>query len=266
MAASVISLANRALLAVGARAQVSSLSEGSVEANAISTLFVPTFESLARSARWGCLRKQATLTLLAAAQGTTPENVDGTSLPLPPSPFLYQYAYPSDCLAARFIVPTFPNATSSGAVPITTASIAAGAWIPGGGQIPFTIAYAVDAQNNPIETILCNTTQAQLVYTVNQPNPVIWDSLFQAAFVSSLGAYLVPALSLNLQLMQLCIKTAEAAIMQARVADGNEGVTSVNRQADWIVARATGSLYGYGEATAAPWLSGGYSNMTWPGG
>lgn len=257
-----VSLSNRALLSVGARAQVSDLSEGSTEANAVSVLFVPTFESLARAARWGCLRKQGQLSLLAAAQGT-PENPDGTTLPIPPNPWLYQYAYPSDCLAMRFIVPTYPNSTPTGTVPQTTASVAAASWLPAGGQIPFAVAYAVDSNNSPIETIVCNTTQAQAVYTVNQPNPIIWDSLFEAAFVASLAAFLVPALSLDLPLMQISIRTAESAIQQARVADGNEGVTVMDHLPDWISARSTGAFYGYGMGTYAPWFFGG-ANMAWP--
>lgn len=256
-----VSLSNRALLSIGARAQISDFNEGSVEANAIRTLFIPTFEALARAARWGCLRKQATLSLLAAAQGT-PENQDGTTLPLPPEPWLYQYAYPADCLAMRYIVPSFPNSSSTGTTPLTTATVAAATWLPNGGQIPFAIAYAADPQNNPIETILCNTTQAQAVYTVNQSNPIIWDSLFEAAFVGALAAYLVPALSLDMPLMQISIRTAESAIQQARVADGNEGVTCMDHIPDWITARASGSLYGYGYG-GGPF--GGFVNMSWPG-
>lgn len=259
MSASVLSIANRSLLSVGARAQVADLQEGSAEANAISVLFAPTFEHLARSARWNCLRKQASLSLLAAATGT-PENPDGTTLPQPPVPWLYQYSYPSDCLALRNIVPALP--VSSTGVPISPAYISGQTILPGGGQIPFAVAYATDAQSNPITVILCNQTQAQAVYTVNQPNPQIWDSMFQAAMVASLAAYLVPALSLNLPLMSMSIKTAESIITQARVADGNEGVTSVNRNAQWMTARTcgTGPYDGYGGYG----MYGGQQDMSWP--
>lgn len=262
--ASTISLANRSLLSVGARASISSLQEGSVEANAISTLFVPTFQQLARSAAWNCLKKQATLSLLAAAQGT-PENPLGTTLPLPPTPYLYSYALPSDCLQVRYIVPSFPNSTPTGTTPLTTASVTASSWFPGAMAIPFSVSYATDTNNNPITVILCNQTQAQAVYTVDQPNPVVWDSLFQAAFVASLAAYLVPALSLDLPLMDRSIKAAEEMIRQARVRDGNEGITSVNRNADWMTARMIGG-YGYtGGSGYAPALCGDYGSMTWPG-
>lgn len=264
MPASTISLSNRSLLSIGARSQISSLTEGSTESNAIATLFSPVFETLGRAAHWNCLRNQQTLSLLAAAVGT-PENPDGLTLPLPPSPWLYACAYPSDCLQMRFIVPSFPSSTPTGTVPLTTASVGAGSLIPGEGQIPYAVAYSTDSDNNPITIILTNQSQAQAVYTVNQPNPVIWDSQFQTAFVASLAAYLVPALSLNMALMKMSIATAESIIAQARAADGNESVVTQNRQASWMTARVAGGSLGWeSNGSYAPWLYANYSAMQWP--
>lgn len=258
-----LEISNRALLAVGARAQVSSIapSDGSVEADAITTLFQPTFEQLARSASWNCLTREKTLTLLQAAQGT-PENPDGTSYPIPPTPWLYAYAYPSDCLAMRYIVPSLPM-NAAGTSPATTINNSAGTWLPTGGQIPFSVIIEYTSNNSPYTVILTNQDQAQAVYIVNEPNPAVWDSLFQTAMVASLGAFLVPALSLDMGLMQLQIKTAEAAIAQARAADGNEGVTSMDHTPDWFVARAGAQGFGLGYGFS---LWGGYVSMSWPGG
>lgn len=254
-----VDIANRSLLSIGARAQVSSInpSDGSTPADACAVLFTPTFESLARAAHWNCLRKQAVLSLLAAAIGT-PENVSGTSLPLPPTPWLYAYQYPSDCLQMRSIVPSFP--ANTGNQPLTTFNNAAQSYIPGGGQIPYAVAYSTDANNNPIITILTNQTQAQAIYTVNQPNPIIWDSLFQQAMVRSLAAFLVPALTLNMALMGAAVKEANDMIMQARTSDGNEGVTVMDHLPDFIRAR------GYNPGLIP--CNGGYgqfSQMAWPG-
>lgn len=258
-----LEIANRALLGVGARAQISSLnpSDGSVEADSVSLLWQPTFEQVARTARWNCLRNQVTLSLVAAAQGT-PENPSGTSYPLPPTPWLYAYAYPSDCLDVQFIVPSLPS-NEGGQVPATTINNASGTWLPSGGQIPFAVSYAPDSHGSPSLIILTNQDQAQVVYTINQPNPAVWDSLFQAAMVASLGAFLVPALSLSFPLMQLSIKAAEGAITQARVADGNEGVTTLDHVPDWIRARAGGQGFGIGYNISS-W--GGYVDPVWPGG
>lgn len=258
-----ISVCNQALLSIGARAQIASFVEGSTESDACKILYTPTYEMLARSAYWNCLRQQAVLTLLAAAQGT-PENPSGTSLPLPPTPWLYQYATPSNNLDIRFIVPSYPNSTPAGTTPLTTASNTVNPWIPGDGDIPFAVAYATDTFGNPQEVVLTNQSQAQVVYTVNQPNPVVWDSMFQQAFVSSLAAFLVPALSLNIQLMQLSIKTADSIIAQARVRDGDEGYTTVDHIPDWIRARNSGGSLFWNNAGYAPWLAGNYTSMSWP--
>lgn len=260
--ASQIDICNRALLSIGARAQVSSISpsDGSTEANACAILFAPTFEALARAAYWNCLRQQAALSVLAAATGT-PENPGGTTLPQPPTPWLYSYADPSDSLNLRFIVPSLPS-TGTGGAPLTTLNNAAGIAMPNGGQIPFAVAYATDSGGNPIRVVLTNQEQAQAVYTVNQPNPVIWDSLFQEAMVASLAAYLVPALTGNVQLMQLQVARAQALIARARAADGDEGVTVMDHLPDWMRARNGGVL----EYWSQVWTQTGYIDMAWPAG
>lgn len=258
-----LSIANRSLLSIGARAQISSLnpSDGSPEGDAVSILWTPTFESLARAAQWNCLRRQVTLSLLMAAQGT-PENVNGNTLSVPPTPWLYAYAYPSDCLNVRYVVPSLP-ANEGGSTPATTINNSAGAWLPWGGQIPFAISTVLDpVTNQSVEVILTNQDQAQVVYTVNQPNPQGWDSMFQAGMVASLAAFLVPALNLSLNLMQMSIKNAEIIIGQARAADGNEGVTTMDHLPDWMRARAGGQGFGIGYNISS-W--GGYMNVCWPG-
>lgn len=257
-----VNIANRALLGIGARAQVSSInpSDGSVEGDAISLLWTPTFEQIGRAAPWNCLRVQKTLTLLMAATGT-PENPDGTTLPLPPTPWLYAYQYPSDCLLFRYIVPSLPANEAGGSTPPTTISNSAGSWIPNNGMIPFAVATDEDLNHSPITVVLTNQDQAQAVYNRNLPNPVMWDSMFQQAMVSALGAFLVPALSLNFQLMQIAIATAERVIQTARTQDGNEGVTSMDHLPDWIRARAGGQGFGIGY-NFSNW--GGYVNPSWP--
>lgn len=257
-----VSLCNRSLLAVGGKSQISALNEGSTQANACNTLFTPTFESLARAAYWNCLRKQAVLTLLQAASGT-PENQNGTTLPLPPVPWLYAYQVPSDSLAIRWLVPSLPpqgnNQISSAMTPAPTC-------IPQE-QIRFQVTYSTDVNNNPIQIILTNQPQTQAVYTVNQPNPSLWDSEFQAAFVASLGAFLVPALSMNKTLMEMNIKLAERMIAQARIRDGNEGYTSQDHIPDWEKSRNVGGGWGgYGLGSGQLGYGnyyGGYCSMGW---
>lgn len=255
-AVSNVSLCNRALLQIGSKVQISSLTEGSTQSDACNTLFTPTFEQLARSAWWNCLQKQGTLSLLKAA-ASTPENPSGNP-PFPPSPWLYEYAYPSDCLKARAIVPSYPSAGTG--VSVYALNNAAPIWLRGMGQIPFKVAYDTDSVGNPLTVILTNQSQAQLMYTTDQPNPVIWDSQFQAAFVAALGAFLVPPLTMNIPQLQLQIGAAERAIADARASDGNEGSNTQDHMPDWIRARAGGSGGWYEGA----WCGVGYDNMLWP--
>jgi hypothetical protein len=258
--ASIVSLCNRSLGSIGARSTIASLSENSTEAIQCNIFYQPTFEQVARSARWGCLRQEAPLTLLAAAAGT-PENPTGFTLPIPQQPWLYSYAEPVDCLFVRGLMPNNPQ-TGTSNPPATTASISAPLYAGYDGSIPFKVSYTTDSSGNPIRIILTNLTQAICVYTVNQPNPIIFDSLLEEAVVSSLAAFLVPALSLNMPLMQMAIKRAEAAIVMARTADGNETPVSQDHLPDWISARIAGSMANNG------WNSqyGEYQDMMWPAG
>lgn len=254
--ASAIDIVNRALLRMSARAQVSQInpSDGSAEADAASVLFTPTYEMLARAAHWNIFRKQEKLTLLKAAQGT-PENVDGTVLPVPPTPWLYSYAYPSDCLMERYLIP--PGSSAWSGTPLFSSTVPAPVMTQLS-PVEFLVAHDTDSSDNPIRVILANTSQAEAVYTVNQPNPAQWDSQFQEAMVSSLAVYLIPALSGNAAMMQLSMKNAEQIVAQARLTDGNEGLTIVDNIPDWIANRGTS------------WASGNslfmtpYSDLSWP--
>jgi hypothetical protein len=165
-----------------------------------------------------------------------------------------------------YLVPSFPGDTGSG-VPPTTINNSIGPWLPSGGQIPFQVTtYQLTPDQTPKTVILTNQDQAQAAYTANIQNPAQWDSLFQAAMVASLGAFLVPALSLSLPLMDRSIKAAEGAIHVARAMDGNEGVTTMDHLPDWIAARA-----GAGSSGWSYWgyFTNGalcYQNMCWPNG
>src|ERR1700677_2636362 len=198
-----LSVSALALLATGPQSTVSSIfpSDGSPAANAINTLYSFVFQQLARSAKWGCLNKQVSLTLLQAAQGT-PENETGTSLPIPQQPWLYAYLYPSDALLIHQIrCPILPYAGTS--TPQTTVNNVVTPWIGQNQAIPFVIGTTQDNLGNPLEVVLTDQQQAVANYTADLENPANWDPMFTAAFVASLAAYLVPVLSLDKQLQTM---------------------------------------------------------------
>ena len=242
-----IDMVNRALIAAGAREQITSFTEGSTSAITASTLYQPTFETLARTAQWNCLRMQAPLTLLKAAQGT-PENVSGTTLPIPPQPWLYEYLLPNDCLQVRELLPTF-SVTSS--IPVFSTSSSVGMARAQRYAIDFSV--ATDYVSSSLtKVILTNLDTAQIVYTINQANPSYWDSDFQAAYVAMLAALMIPALNLNMGLINVQNKLAQDIIQTAKSRDANEGVVSQSRDASWITARGCGRQWladsqGYGD-------------------
>ncbi len=254
-----VDIVNRALAAISARATVSSIvpSDGSNEANNAALLFQPTYEMLARAAFWNCFRKQAPLSIVKAAAGT-PENVSGTTLPIPTPPWLYGYAYPADCLMVRFLLPNYGSATGPAGAPFPTLGLAAAGF---GTNLaaPFVVSHDTDNSGNPIRTILANLDQAQAVYTINQPNPQLWDAGFQEAMVAGLGAKLVPALTGNGPMLQMQAGIATRIVNEARARDGNEGLAVVDHVPDWIRIRGYGWLPAWPCASvAAP-----YGSLYW---
>lgn len=248
-----IDIANRALAQAGAREQIAGFNEGSVSAINCNLLFQSTFEQLGRTAHWNCLRGQTPLTLLKAAQGT-PENQTGNTLPIPPQPWLYEYLLPPDCLMVRYLQPTYSQ--PPGTVPIfpTPSSVPPNRYPRR--EIKFAVSTDIVAGQRT-KVILTDLSQANVIYTVNEPNPEFWDSHFQAAYVASLAAFLIPPLNLNLGLLSTQTKIADAIIETARATDGNEGVVSQNRDASWITARGCGSEIDTGYTCE-------YGCMNWP--
>lgn len=225
------------------------MQEASQEARNCLILYEPTRDEILRAAHWNFARKTAQLTLLKAAPGT-PEFI-GTvpaawNPTLPAPPWLYEYAYPDDCVKARYIVPSVIN-TWPGPVPLTSAPAGpmmadwSGAWAR------FIIATSVDGAGNQRTVVLTNQSQAILVYTMLVTNPDLWDPQFERAMVSALAARLVLPLSGDKSLRKLQEDLTMQKINQARVTDGNEGPVTTNTTPEWIQARGTSGFWpGYG--------------------
>lgn len=237
-----VTIVNMALAEIGAQAQVSSInpSDGSAEGNVASLFYQPKIDDLHRAAHWNFARFQAPLTLLKAAQGT-PENPTGTTTLIPPSPWAYSYAYPSDCLKARYILPVMP--TISGQVPFTTADNNATPGYTSDFAVKFLRGVDKDTLGNDVAVILTNMSQAQLVYTKRITDPNLWDPSFVQAATSYLGGWFVNALARNAALHKDQMALARQIILQARVTDGNEGPVTQDHMPDWIRARGSTPAY-----------------------
>lgn len=251
--ATITSLCNRALAAIGTRSSIQSITDGSNEANACALLYDPTRQELLRAAYWNCARGQTNLTLLKAAPGTPENTAAGTSTWVPATqpqpPWIYEYALPSNCLRMRYIVPQI-NTAFSGNPTLFSVPIGIPALNPYGtiGTVPFRMAYD-NAGIAEQEVILTDQSQAIAVYTLDLQNAVIFDSQFESALVSSLGCYLANQLTGSIQVRDKLAFDAKMRVDMARVSDGNEGIETQNREASWMIAR--GLYYNYWDVTTA---------------
>jgi hypothetical protein len=270
-----VDIANRSIDAVGCSDQViGDIEEGTPAANLVLRHYIPCLEQLLRGALWNFSRKQAPLFLLGAQCGYAswlPPGPPVGNRVIPP--WIYEYAWPIDCIAARFVPFNYafgegdivPGNTNVPAEPPTTAGPPYSS-PPFMRPVPMLVAsdnnYPMpsDPQNPPTEwwntrgqaidarlVVLTNQPCAQLVYTVFQPYPNLWDPLFEEAFVAYLGTKLWnlnPDKKIGMALRNEQIAIARAALSTARVRDGDEGWPSVERQAEWITARRIGASYG----------------------
>jgi hypothetical protein len=267
-----VSIANRALSDAGTRSSISSFGEGSNESNAVGLIYMPVRQQLLRAAHWGFAGATAGLSLLKSAPGTaeTPGYpVSGVwSAAYPPPGWSYEYAYPADCLAARKLIGNYGGA--AGSVPIFPAGVGgvglsgfagggfAGGGFAGGGQ-RFSVATDLDGNGNQISVVLANVDQALLSYTRDITVEALWDSLFAEAMVAALAGKLCFALSGDKGRANDLMKIANERIMEARVADGNEGLTVLDHTPDWIT-RGHGMVWPGGGEFVLPYgpLFGGF--------
>lgn len=235
-----VQVVNIALAEIGTQSSISSFAETSPEANAAGLFYAPKLEALSRAAHWNCLRSQIELTLLKSViiNGVASDSP-------PPRPWLYEYAYPQDCIKARFILPYW-NSVYTG-VPMTTApAVIPSLWE--GPPVKFQVATDI-INGSTVRVILTDMPQAIMVYTRRLlDDPDLWDPHFLAAATGTLGVYFVNALSRSRGLLQDQIAMVRAIINEARVSDGNEGLTYSDNMPDWI--RVRGQL--------DPYVTGGY--------
>lgn len=260
-------IANIALDFLGTSNIIGDMQEGTTEARVMARHYVTTMEQLLRSAHWNFSRKTANLTLLQDTTMNSPPPV-GTGTP-GMIPWTFEYAWPVDCLKARVVplnnFPVVGGPNSNISLPNTEISTSNPA-LPFARIIPAPFVVANDAipnlsggitnwnqmpdfqnaQGQGITSqtvILTNVPQAQLIYTARITEPNQWDPLFQNAMSALLAAKcamaIVPDKKMALELQKMTIGIARTAIEQARIADGNEGPQTTNREASWMRVRNT---------------------------
>jgi hypothetical protein len=240
-----VSICNRALQAISTRSQIASLSEDSVEARNCNLIYADTRDEVLQMAYWNFAQKTAYLALLKSAPGT-PSNPAATSNQwstiYPAPPWLYEYAYPIDCIQMSRVVQQIQNYYVG--TPYTTGGANTYPYAVGPGS-PFKVATDANAQGQQQNVILTNQYQAIGVYTMRITSVGLFSAQFVEALVQALAAKLALALSGQVPLANLKFAQANAIITQARASDGNEGLTVIDNMPDWITIREdVGNMWG----------------------
>lgn len=260
---------NQSFDAVAVDVVLGDLNDPTKEAQVSMRAYAQCRRQLLRAAHWDFARKTAPLFLLADASGATP-NV-GT---LVPQPWLYEYAYPTDCLKVRFIPwNNFPQGTPAppGNIAIATTPLTSVSSTPPFNNVKTRRAKFVISTdyNYPVQivpgtewwetpgvsptgrtVILTNVYNAQAIYTEDMIYPNMWDPQFRAALVAYIASEIALSLSkeklpVKLQLRNEQIKIAKEKIAQARITDGNEGTYTNDISVDWMRIRYGGAGRGF---------------------
>lgn len=246
---SVVSIVNMALAKMGSRSTIADLSEDSPEANNANLFYPETRDEILGMAYWNFARKTQTLALYKAAPGT-PENTTSATDSLwstawPPPGWNYEYLYPTDCIACRYITPQW----SGGTISPPLQSVAYAGVPPSFGQqaARFIVAADTSTAGSQIKVILTGAQVAILTYTQQVTDVTVYDSQFINALSAALAAKMVINGTGNLQLAQGLFSAANVAIEQARRIDGNEGTTVQDIPTDWITIRGGDRLGNYNQ-------------------
>lgn len=241
-----VQICNLALQKIGTRSTIAALTEDSNEARNCNLLYAPTRDEVLGMAFWNFARSTRTLALLKSAPGT-PTNTDSPTSNVwvsdwPAPPWLFEYAYPDDCIQLRYITPQ-PDVGFAGAIPIFGNTVTSFP-IYDGTPVRFVIA---SDQIDEVDTNVILTNQYQAIGTVTKrvTNTNLFSAQFVNAFSSALAGKLAISLTGDKGLANMKLAEANDAILQARVTDGNEGLTIQEATPDWLSIRNSATYLGY---------------------
>lgn len=250
-------ICNRVLSNIGTQSTITSFEDSSVEAVQCGLWYDVMRKRLLRTAPWGFARFEL---ILAQLQDQIPDNTA-------PYPFLFGYAYPSDCIKFRYTIPPPVPPLVAGQIvpPLTGDQVIGPTWRGPSRRNRYVIHTAKDGRGNLTREILSNVQNAYGVYTGDVDDPDIFDDLFTDALESALAFKLCMPLSGNVAMREEYKATAEQAIVAARVADANEAIPDSDVRVDWLDVRGTGSAWGYAPWSGVGWgaWNGQWDNMNW---
>jgi hypothetical protein len=202
-------IANMAARAGGVQKRIGEIYEGSELSKVALELWQQTRQELLQFKDWYFNRRaNIALTLLKGPPpdgGYNPIQPWNNTYPAPG--YLYEYAYPADCLELRAIIP-MPIGFMPDSDPLPSQ------WRVDDDQLPNVVDGV--ATGPEAKVILTNTTNAMAVYRADVTNVTLWEPNFVAAFVASLGKKFAKAFG------------AEAAEIQSDVAEEGRTLAAGN--------------------------------------
>lgn len=210
-------ICNMALGNAAARATITSINENSAEAYQCNLYYDSVRQEILRAVNWNFARSQITLSLIGTA-------ILGTSQ----TPWTYKYAYPSDCLKARYIIDSCANNISLDLLnPYVANKIG----------VPFVVGADKDSSGNDIKVILTSMQNAVLQYTRDISSVYMFDDQFVMAFTHLLASRITMPLTGKVDIARSEYDNAIKTLDKAQVTDGNEGLTVQDSLPDWIRTR-----------------------------
>lgn len=180
MATDINDIMNQGLRAGGVQKRIEDYFEGSDAARTALELYGQARDELLDAKDWSFSRRTAPLTVLKGPPPAGGYNFAQPWSNLYPAPgFLYEYAYPSDCMDLRAIIPMpglMPDLDPRPAV-----------WRVDNDPTPIVSGDPPVASGPEAKVIFTNVTNAMAVYRSRVTNPAIFDPGFTAALVALLG-------------------------------------------------------------------------------
>ena len=186
-------LVNLSLRRVGFKKRIGNLYDGSEASKVALDVYAQTRDELLRQNDFDFAERSVSMTLLKQAPpgGYIPPAVWSNTYPA--LPYLFEYAYPTDCLKVRAIKPQ-------------------AIFVMDFDPQPAVFTTANDSTYTPIQqVILCNVPSAIMVYTAQVTDLTAWDTDSIEAFAGALGRRLAPAL-VGLQAAKLEVEDEQSAM------------------------------------------------------
>lgn len=244
-----VDICNMALSKMGARVKINSLqTDVSPAAVNCNIWYNHLRRLLLRSAPWGFARTTVLLTQTGSILNNPPNN---------DYPWLFNYAYPADCVRFRYLVPS-PPPQQTVSPPIAGQPLVWYPWMAPNRANRYVVSNVQDAK-----VITTNLDMAIGVYNKDVTDCDLFDEGFVDALSAALANELIMPLAGNVALKSGFVNIAKMSLDEAKAADGNEAIASVDTTPDWIAVRGGYSDWYNGGPSAFAW---GQYNCDWSGG